>query len=667
MATTSATSGSNIDVASIVSQLMTVEQRPLAALAKKEASYQAKLSAIGTLQGALSSFQSALLAMSDISKFQTMTAASSDSMVLSATATSKAIAGTYTLDVTSLAQAQKLVAAGQTSSTAGIGTGVATTLTFDFGTIAGGTFDSASGKYTGSTFTSNGNGTKTVTIDATNNSLQGIRDAINSANVGVTATIINDGSGTPYRLALASSAIGSSNSLKVSVAGDAALGSLLAHDPAATQNLSETVTAQNANFKVNGVSVSKSSNTVTDVIEGVTLTLQKTTTTSASVTVARDTASIQSSVAAFAKAYNDLNKTLKDVSSYDPATKKGAILQGDAVVRGIQSQVRAMLNNPVSGAGALTHLSQIGVTFQKDGTLAVDSTKLSAAITSNPTDIAALFATVGKASDSLVSYTSAASTVKAGSYAVNIAQLATQGNLVGSAAVGTLTIATGSNDALNVTVNGVSTSVTLAAGTYTAATLAAEVQAKINGASALSSAGASVAVTESGGVFTLTSNSYGSTSNVTVSGTGAINLLGGAPISTAGLDVAGTIDGQAATGSGQFLTGDAGNVLGLKVQVSGGALGARGTVNYSHGYSYTLDNLMDSMLASDGLIAGKTKGLNSSITDIGKQRDALNVRLAALQKQYTAQFAALDVMLSKMNQTSLYLTQQLATLSNMNS
>src|SRR4030065_124720 len=106
MATTSAATGSNIDVASIVSQLMTVEQRPLAVLARKEASYQAKLSAIGTLQGALSGFQSALSAMSDLSKFQTMTAASSDSTVLSATAPSKAIAGTYTLDVTSLAHAQ---------------------------------------------------------------------------------------------------------------------------------------------------------------------------------------------------------------------------------------------------------------------------------------------------------------------------------------------------------------------------------------------------------------------------------------------------------------------------------------------------------------------------------------------------------------------------------
>lgn len=663
MATTSATSGSNIDVASIVSQLMTVEQKPLTALAKKEASYQAKLSAIGTLQGALSSFQSAVLGMSDIAKFQTMTAASPDSLVLSASAASTAAAGSYTIDVTSLAQGQKLVAAGQLSSTASIGTGAATTLTFDFGSITGGTFNAGTGTYTGSTFTSNGNGTKTVSIDATNNSLQGIRDAINTANIGVTATIINDGSGTPYRLAFASSAIGSTNSLKISVAGDAALGTLLAHDPAATQNLSETMTAQNANFKVNGVAVSKPSNTVTDVIQGVTLTLQKTTTTSASLTVTRDTASIQSSVGAFVKAYNELNKTLKDVSSYDPVAKKGAILQGDAAVRAIQSQVRAVLNNPVSGAGALTNLSQIGVTFQKDGSLALDSSKLSAAITSNPNDIAALFATVGKASDSLISYSSAATTVKPGSYAVNISQLATQGNLVGSAAAGTLIIATGSNDALNVTVNGVSASVTLAAGTYTAATLAAEVQTKINGASALSSAGASVAVTQTGGVFTLTSNSYGSTSSVAVSGTGASNLLGGAPVSTAGLDVAGSIDGQAATGSGQFLTAGAGNALGLKIQVSGGTLGARGTVNYSHGYAYTLNSLADSMLASDGMIAGKTKGINNSITDIGKQRNAVNVRLAALQKQYTAQFSALDVMLSKMNQTSNYLTQQLANLS----
>lgn len=662
MATTSATTGSNIDVASIVSQLMTVEKRPLTVLAQKEASYSAKLSAIGSLQGALSSFQSAVAGLNDITKFRSMTAAPSDNTALSASAISTAAAGSYSINVTSLAQSQKLVAVGQTSATASIGSGTSTTLTFDFGSITGGAFNATAGTYTGSTFTSNGSGTKTVTIDATNNSLQGIRDAINTANIGVSATIINDGSGTPYRLALSSSAIGSSNSLKISVAGDAALGTLLNHDPAATQNLSETTTAQNANFTVNGVAVSKASNTVSDVIQGVTLSLLKTTTTATNLTVASDNASIQTAVSGFVKAYNDLNTTLRNVSKYDPATQTGAILQGDAVVLGIQSQLRAAMNTPVSGAGALTNLTQIGVTFQKDGSMAVDSTKLSAAIASNFSNIASLFATTGGASDSLISYSSAASTVKPGSYAVNITQLATQGNITGLAAAGT-TITAGTNDALSVSINGISTSVTLTAGTYTAVTLAAEVQAKINGASALSSAGVSVTVTQTGGVFSITSSNYGSNSSVAISGTGAAGLLGGAPTPIAGLDVAGTIDGQNATGSGQFLTAGTGNALGLKIQVSGGALGARGTVNYSKGYGYSLSNLANSMLASDGLIAGKKKGINNSITDIGKQRDALNVRLAAIQKRYTAQFSALDVMLSSMNQTSNYLSTQLANLS----
>jgi flagellar hook-associated protein 2 len=321
------------------------------------------------------------------------------------------------------------------------------------------------------------------------------------------------------------------------------------------------------------------------------------------------------------------------------------------------------MNTSISGAGTLTTLGQIGVTFQKDGTLALDSGKLNTAITTSPNDIAALFATVGKASDSLISYSSAATTAQPGSYAVNISQLATQGKLVGSAAAGTLNIASGSNDVLAVTLNGVSASVTLAAGAYTAAALAAEVQTKINGASALSAAAVSVAVTQSGGVFTLTSNSYGSASSVTVTGSGAANLLGGAPVATTGVNVAGTIDGQAATGAGQFLTGGSGNSLGLKLQVSGGALGARGTVSYSHGYAYTLNTLATSMLATDGLLAGQKDGINKSIADIGKQRIAVNVRLAALQKQYTSQFSALDVMLSNMTQTSTYLTQQLANLS----
>lgn len=638
---------------------MTVEQQPLTVLAKKEASYQAKLSAYGTVKGALSTFQSAVAGLSTTSKFQSLSASSSDSSMVAVSAKSPAQVGTYSLDITSLAHAQSLAAGGVASDTAAIGNG---TLTFDFGTISNGTLG-LDGKYTNASFDSNGNGTKTVTIDATNNSLQGIRDAINNAGIGVTASIINDGSATPYRLVLNSNSMGKANSLKISVAGDQALSDLLANDPAnnAGQNLSETATAQDAVFKFNGIAMSKASNLITDALPGLTLNLLKAPTTSpVSVTVARDTSSINSSVSALVKAYNDLNAALKSVSSYDPATKTGQILQGDSMVRTLQAQVRAALGTSVSNTGgSITTLSQIGVSFQKDGTLALDSSKLSAAVSSNFSDIAALFTTVGSASDSLIDYSSATSATKPGSYAVNVSTVATQGKLTGASIAGL--VIDGTNNTLNVVVNGISATVTLAQQTYASANaLVAEVQSKINGASALSSAGVSVAVSQSGGVFSVVSNTYGSNSSVTATGNGVSNLLG-SPTSTNGVDVAGTIDGMAATGSGQFLTG-IGNASGLKIKINGGATGARGLVYYSQGYAYTLNQWATSLLASGGPLDGVTKGINASISDIGKQRDALNAHLADVQARYTRQFSALDTLLSSMNATNNYLTQQLANL-----
>jgi flagellar hook-associated protein 2 len=662
-ATASATTGTSIDVNSIVSQLMTVEQQPITKLDVKEASYQAKLSAFGTIKGALATFQSTLQGLSNASKFQTVNATPSDTTIFSATASSTAIAGSYSLDIISLAQSQKLVAAGQTSSTAAIGTGAATTVTFDFGSISGGTFSAVTGAYTGAAFTSNGNATKSINIDSTNNSLQGIRDAINSLKMGVTATIINDGSGTPYRLALSSDSSGAINSLKISVTGDTAVSNLLANDPAGVQHLAETVSAQNANLKVNGVSVSKSSNTVFDVIPGVTLNLNKTTASTASLSLARDTSTISNSISGFVKAYNELSSALTTISAYDPATKTGALLQGDSTVLTLQSQLRAALTTAVAGtSGALTTLSQVGVSFQKDGSLALDSTKLNNAISSNFNDIAGLFAAVGKGTDSLVSFNSAGSTTKPGSYAVNISQLATRGTAIGSAAANT-TITAGTNDTLNFTINGISTSVTLTAATYTAQSLAAELQSKINSASALSAASISVAVTQSAGLLSMTSANYGSGSSIAITGgNGALDLMGGTATQTAGVNVAGTIGGVAAVGAGQSLTANSGDPQGLSISINGGTLGARGTLNYSQGYAYSLNKWSTSILASDGILANRTNGINTSIADIDNRRTTLKDRLAGIEANYRAQYSALDAMLTSMNQTSTFLTQQLANL-----
>lgn len=654
--------GSNLDINGIISALMEIERRPLLLLDNKEADFQAKLSAYGTLKGAVSSFQTAVNDLNNISKFQSLTATPSDKTIFTATAASTAVAGTYSIEVTKLAQAQKLAAVGQANTTDVIGNG---TLTFDFGTISGGTFDPlpppGTGKYTGAAYTSNGSGTKTVTIDSTNNSLTGIRDAINAAKIGVTATIVNDGGASPYRLSLTSDAIGQKNSMKITVSGDAALSTLLAHDPAGTQNLSETVTAQDANLKVDGISITKTSNTVTDVIQGMTLNLLKTNSgTPATLTVSKDTSAVTTSVNAFVSAYNSVNKAVGDLTAFDSTTKVAGLLQGDSSAISIQNRIRRTLTASVTAlTGAFTTLSDIGVAFQTDGTLALDSTKLQAAIDTNFNDIAGLFAAVGKPSDSLVTFTSATDKTQPGSYAVSVTTFATQGKTAGSAAAG-LTITSGTNDTLNITVDGASATVTLAAGTYTIADLATEVQSKINGASVFSTAGISVTVTESAGVLTITSKGYGAASKVSVTGgNGKTNLLG-TPTDTAGIDTVGTINGAAATGFGQFLTGAAGNVAeGLKIQITGGATGSRGTVSYSQGYAFQLDKLADDLLGTSGPITSRTDGINRRIKDLDKQRETLNLRLADSEARFRKQFTALDVLLSSMQSTSNFLTQQL--------
>lgn len=386
MAITSSTTTA-LDVPTLVSQLMAVERRPIDTLNTQITSYQTKISSFGTLSGLVSSFQSAAQNLG--TTLQKLAATPSDSSVFSATAGSTAVPGNYTVEVSKLAQSQSLVAAGQASSTATIGNGTATTVTFDFGTIGGGTL--TNGVYSGAAFTSNGNGTASITIDSTNNTLEGIRDAINSAAMGVTATIVNDGSGTPYRLALTSGSSGASNSMKITTSGgDGSIGSLLGYDPAGTQNLTQTIAAQNANLTVNGIAITSASNTVSEAIQGVTLTLTNTTAAPASLTVARDTTAINTAASGFVDAYNALASQIKSRSAYATNGSAGGALAGDGTLRVMQDQLRGIFNTPASG-GTLTSLAEVGIAFQKGGSLSLDSSKLNSAISANFSDVTNLF------------------------------------------------------------------------------------------------------------------------------------------------------------------------------------------------------------------------------------------------------------------------------------
>ena len=358
-----ASSSVGLDVPSLVSQLMSVERRPIDKLNAKVTSYQTKISSFGTISGLVSSFQSALQGLK--SSLQGYSATPSDVSVFSATAASTAAAGLYSLNVTQLAQAQNLVAIGQTSDTSAISS-AASTVTFTIG------------------------GTPTDVTIAAGATLQGLRDTINSANLGVTASIINDGSATPYRLVLTANATGAGKGISsITVSGDAGIDSLLKYGSTGA-TMTQTAAAQNAEFTVNGIAITSPSNTVTGAMQGVTLTLNSLTTTPATLNVARDTAAVGTAAASFIETYNALVSELKTRSAYGSTGTAAPVLAGDNTVRQMLDQLRGIFSTPASG-GTLTYLSEVGITTQAGGTLKLDSSKLVSAMTSNFSDVANLF------------------------------------------------------------------------------------------------------------------------------------------------------------------------------------------------------------------------------------------------------------------------------------
>jgi len=644
--------GSGIDVNGLVSKLMAVESQPLQTLNVKEAGYQAKLSAYGSIKGALAQLQTTMNALNSSSAYQAVRASLADATIAQASTGSTAQAGSYSVEVQALAYAQKLKSTTFSDTSDNLGSG---TLTIQFGTYSGGSFSANPDK-----------AAQTIDIAAGSSSLAGVRDAINAANVGISASLVNDGSN--YRLVLASNDAGTANALKISVADEDGLNtdalglSRLAYDAATggTVNMTQTVAAQNSLVVVDGISVSKPTNTVTDAVQGVTLTLAKTNNGSATtLTVTRDKSAAINATTKFVDAWNGVSAGLKSLGAYDAQAQRGAVLQGDATLRSIQNQLRSLVNTPLSpAAGGIATLSDAGISFKADGTLKLDSAKLQKVLDDPTKDLSALFAAVGKPNDSLVKYTSAGSNVTPGSYDVQVTALATRGSAVGGAVAG-LTITAGINDTLLLTIDGQAASITLGTGVYTASSLNAELQSRINGISALTAAGSAVTASQSGGVLTITSNRYGSASAVTIDGgNAAVGLLGTA-VSTAGIDVAGSIGGVSATGSGQTLS-----AMDINLRVLGGATGSRGTFIFGRGYAGQISSLLDGIVGSTGPLTSRLNGINSSIKQIGNRRDATNRHLVEVEKAYRAQFNAMDRLVARMNSTSSYLTQQLAALNN---
>jgi flagellar hook-associated protein 2 len=390
--------GSGLDVASLVSKLMAVEQAPIMALNKKEASFQAKLSTYGTLKSSMAALQTSAKAIATASVLTPVKAGVADATILGAAVGTNAVAGTYDIAVLQLAQSQKLKTdTGYAATTSLVGEG---TLTFSFGTYA----------ITGAppAWTPDASRSFPAITTGASTTLADLRDQINAGNMGVSASIINDG--TKNYLTLTSSSTGVASAMKIDVSGDTSgdLTALMAYDGSSTApgsgKMGQIVAAQDAKIIVDSVQITKSSNTITDAIEGVTLNLTKptlattdvngTTYATTKVTLTRDTSSVQAAVQAFVKAYNETSAAMKDATSFDATTGKAATLNGDSTIRSFQIQLRNIFSVPVAGAPTgMAVLSDVGITFQKDGTLAIDAAKFNAANTDPGKDLSKLFST----------------------------------------------------------------------------------------------------------------------------------------------------------------------------------------------------------------------------------------------------------------------------------
>jgi flagellar hook-associated protein 2 len=381
--------GSGMDIKGIVNALVNAEAAPKSAqLNRLEKATTARFSGLGQFRSALSEFQNVLKELNNPSLFEKRSASSGKSDIFTVTATAKAAAGNNSVQVFNLAQTSKVALRGMANPTDPVGTG---TLKISAGDTA-----------------------ISVDIGAENNSLSGIRDAINAAGKGkgLSATIVNDPNGNGgARLVLSSDASGTGKDIIVEVeTGPADSGNLsqLAFTPPATTDfkpgevdpddplLPRVISyARDANLAIDGIALSSATNRITDAIEGVTLTLKAAQTpeeidraSTINLNVSEDRAGVKSSVKKFVDAYNKLLGTVGSLTVVTPVggddTKPvtGALV-GDSSVRSFMSAIRGEFGTPVGGGGDLRLLTDLGITTQRDGTLRLDDTKLDAVLQNN--------------------------------------------------------------------------------------------------------------------------------------------------------------------------------------------------------------------------------------------------------------------------------------------
>jgi flagellar hook-associated protein 2 len=648
--------GSGVLNSDLVDQLVQAERAPTEnRLTQKTEQTQALLSAYGKLRSAVTELRLPMRQLSAPDNLKAFSANSSNEGIGVSVDSTKASRGTYSVEVTSLAGAQALasrdVFADRDATSVGQGT-----LTLNVG-----------------------DKTTNLAIDSSNDTLQGLANAINDSDAGVSAGVIDTGNG--FQLVLSADETGTANAVSISVSGDTGgtdtdnqgLSRFAFNTGMDTDaGLQETIAASDAVMKINGVEVTRSTNSFENVIDG--LTFDITETGSSTIKVQQDLGAVADRVQGFVDKFNSLQSTIDSLAGFNAEAGVGSLLTGDSTVRSIQNQLRQVLTRVVPGLenSSVRSLADVGITTNfETGGLEFDRARFEEQLKNNPDDVTALFAEQGRTTDSQVEFVRSGLNTEPGRYDINITQAATQGALSGAAFTAPLTIGAG-NDELTFQVNGeTSVSVQLTQQTYnTAQELADEIQVQLNANNALNASGSGVQVgVGSGGELTFTSSDYGSDSNVSLTSVEDGSAYGlSAATGTSGVDVAGTIGGRTAEGDGQvlFLGSGNGGASGLQVRILGDQTGSRGSITFVEGVAERTVDLVSSFVGADGAIESRTESLNRDLEQIQENQARLEERIAAYRERLVSQFTAADSLISQLNSTQDYVSQQLAALAPQN-
>ena len=649
--------GSGVLTSELVDQLVQAERAPTEKrLAQKTERTQALISAYGTLRSAVTELRLPMRQLSAPDNLKAFSATSSNEDIAVSVDSSKANRGTYSVDVTSLASAQALasrdVFADRDKTSVGQGT-----MTLSVG-----------------------DKTTNIVIDSSNDTLQGLANAINDSDAGVSAGVIDTGSG--FQLVLSADETGTANAVSISVSGDSAGTDTDAQGLSrfafnasmdADAGLNETIAASDAVMSINGVEVTRSTNSFENVIDG--LTFDLTATGTSTVKVEQDLGAVADRVQGFVEKFNGLQETIDALAGFNAESGSGSLLTGDSVIRGIQNQLRQVLTRVVPGLedASVRSLADVGITTNfETGSLEFDREEFMEQLKANPDDVTALFAEQGRATDSQVEFVRSGVNTEPGTYDINVTQAATQGTLTGNAAATFPVTIDGTNDEFSLLVNGdTSVNLQLTQQTYNSAQdLVDEIQAQLNSNNALNASDGSVQVSlGAGGELVFSSSTYGSESSVTLSSAESAATFGlDAATSTDGLDVAGTIDGRTAEGEGQtlFLGENSGAASGLQVQILGEQTGSRGSIQFIEGVGERTVDLITNFVGADGAIDTRTESLNRDLERIQENQIRLEERITAYRERLVSQFTAADSLISQLNSTQDFVSQQLAALAPQN-